>query len=44
MMADDMIRNSLTDLTKRPSVLFLIWDQIYADDVACINIWHSVTV
>ena len=29
-----MIRNSLTDLTKRPSALFLIGDQIYADDVA----------
>ena len=34
MIADDMIRNSLTDLAKRPSALFLIGDQIYADDVA----------
>ena len=34
MIADDMIRNSLTDLAKRPSALFLVGDQIYADDVA----------
>jgi hypothetical protein len=40
MLADDMIRNSLTDLTRRPSALFLIGDQIYADDVAEVLIKH----
>jgi len=32
--ADQIVRNNLTDLKKRPSALFLIGDQIYADDVA----------
>jgi hypothetical protein len=32
--------NSLTDLTRRPSALFLIGDQIYADDVADVLIKH----
>jgi hypothetical protein len=41
MIADDMIPNSLTDLARRPSPLFLVGDQIYADDVAdvLINIY-----
>ena len=34
IIADEMVRKSVTDLTKRPSVLFLTGDQIYADDVA----------
>ena len=34
IMADELVRKSVTDLTKRPSVLFLTGDQIYADDVA----------
>ena len=34
IIADEMVRKSITDLTKRPSVLFLTGDQIYADDVA----------
>jgi hypothetical protein len=33
-LGDDMIRNSLTDLTRRPSVPFLIGGQIFAEDVA----------
>jgi hypothetical protein len=40
MIADDMIPNSLTDLARRPSALFLVGDQIYADDVADVLIKH----
>jgi hypothetical protein len=32
--ADELISNSVNDLRKRPSALFLTGDQIYADDVA----------
>jgi hypothetical protein len=35
-----LIRNSLTDLARRPSALFLVGDQIYADDVADVLIKH----
>lgn len=34
MMGDQMLSASINDLEKRPSVFFLIGDQIYADDVA----------
>jgi PhoD-like phosphatase len=33
-IADKLIGESITELNKRPSVLFLTGDQIYADDVA----------
>jgi hypothetical protein len=33
-IADELISNSVIDLYKRPSALFLTGDQIYADDVA----------
>jgi hypothetical protein len=33
-IADELISNSVDDLYKRPSALFLTGDQIYADDVA----------
>jgi hypothetical protein len=32
--ADGLVSSTLTDLSKRPSALFLTGDQIYADDVA----------
>jgi hypothetical protein len=34
VIADELVATSVKDLKKRPSVLFLIGDQIYADDVA----------
>jgi hypothetical protein len=34
VIADEIISNSVKDLNKRPSALFLTGDQIYADDVA----------
>jgi hypothetical protein len=34
VIADELISNSVDDLNKRPSALFLTGDQIYADDVA----------
>ena len=39
-IADDLIANSIHDLSKRPSSLFLTGDQIYADDVAGPLIQH----
>lgn len=34
VIADEIISNSVKDLNKRPSALFLTGDQIYADDVS----------
>ena len=39
-IADKLIAESVRDLDKRPSVLFLTGDQIYADDVAAPLIQH----
>jgi hypothetical protein len=39
-IADKLIAESVRDLNKRPSVLFLTGDQIYADDVAAPLIQH----
>ena len=34
VIADKLIKDSVKDLNRRPSALFLTGDQIYADDVA----------
>jgi hypothetical protein len=39
-IADELIDESLANISKRPSVLFLTGDQIYADDVAAPLIRH----
>jgi hypothetical protein len=40
IMGDKLLASSISDLKKRPSSLFLIGDQIYADDVAGPLIGH----
>jgi hypothetical protein len=40
VVADELIASSAEDLQKRPSVLFLTGDQIYADDVSDLLIQH----
>lgn len=42
--ADELIASSVKDLDKRPSLLYLIGDQIYADDVAGPLIRHLTSL